>query len=287
MLPLGFALAALIGLSLGMMGGGGSTLTVPIFVYVLGFDPKLAIAMSLPVVGGTSLVGAASHWRAGNVRLRTAALFGVIAMGGAFLGARVAVFIPGAMQLTLLAVVMLAAAISMLRSARRPAAAPTAALESVRDMPLGLLLPVALFVGVLTGVVGIGGGFLVVPALVLLARVSMKQAVGTSLLVIAMNSAAGFAGYLGRVPVPWRFMLAFTAVSVAGILAGTYLVRFVSQRALKGAFAIFLLVMATFILVKNRHVFLGGGTPAKHAARPFPGDDSRTSSVGVPWADRL
>lgn len=250
---LGYTLAALIGLSLGLMGGGGSILTVPIFVYVLGFDPKLAIAMSLPVVGGTSLVGTATHWKAGNVDLRMAGLFGLIAMMGAYLGARLAVFLSGALQLALLAVVMLAAATSMLRSAHR--AAPEAAAERPRTMTPGLLVPVSLGVGLLTGLVGIGGGFLVVPALVLLARVPMKQAVGTSLLVIAMNSVAGFAGYLGHVNVPWGFMFTFTAVSALGIVAGTYLVRFVSQAALKQAFAVFLVVMGTFVLYKNRSAF--------------------------------
>jgi len=256
MLFVGYTLAAVIGLSLGLMGGGGSILTVPIFVYVLGFEPKLAIAMSLPVVGFTSLVGALGHWRAGNVQLRTSILFGAIAMVGAYLGARLAVFIPGAVQLSLLAVAMLAAAISMFRAARRPVAGEAACADGVRAMPVGQLIPVALFVGVMTGVVGIGGGFLVVPALVLLAHVTMKQAVGTSLLVIAMNSASGFAGYLGRVQVPWGFMFGFTAVAVAGILAGTWLVRFVSQRALKQAFAVFLIAMGAFILVKNRQVFV-------------------------------
>ena len=256
---LGFALAALIGLSLGIMGGGGSILTVPIFVYVLGFDPKLAIAMSLPVVGTTSLVGAIGHWKAGNVNLKTAALFGVIAMVGAYVGARLAVFLTGALQLALLAIVMLAAAVSMLRSALRDSPRGDAAAPPERAMSPGLLLPVAIAVGLLTGLVGIGGGFLVVPALVILARVPMKQAVGTSLLVIAMNSLSGFAGYLGRVHVPWGFMAGFTAVAVAGILAGTYLVRFVSQRALKRAFAVFLLVMGTFILYKNRNVFRPSG----------------------------
>lgn len=252
---LGFALAAVIGLSLGILGGGGSILTVPVFVYVLGFDPKLAIAMSLPVVGSTSLIGAIGHWRAGNVNLKTAALFGVIAMVGAYIGARLAIFLTGALQLALLAIVMLAAAISMLRSARRdPARGATAGTEQ-RAMALGFLLPVALAVGLLTGLVGIGGGFLVVPALVLLARVPMKQAVGTSLLVIAMNSASGFAGYVGTVHVPWAFMAAFTAVAAAGILTGTYLVRFVSQRALKQGFAVFLLLMGAFILFKNRSAF--------------------------------
>ena len=267
---LGYALAALIGLSLGLMGGGGSILTVPILVYVLGFEPKLAIATSLPVVGVTSLVGAVGHWRAGNVQLKTAALFGIVAMVGAYLGARLAVFITGAVQLSLLAVVMLAAAISMFRSARRPVAAGSGAADETRRMPAALLFPVALGVGVMTGLVGIGGGFLVIPALVLLARVSMKQAVGTSLLVIAMNSASGFAGYLGRVQVPWGFMLGFTAVAVAGILVGTYLVRFVSQRALKQAFAVFLVVMGTFILAKNRHAFGGNPTPVA-ATSPSPG----------------
>jgi uncharacterized protein len=106
-----------------------------------------------------------------------------------------------------------------------------------------------------TGVVGIGGGFLIVPALVLFGRISMKQAVGTSLLVIAMNCASGFAGYMGRVDIPWIFVLGFTAVAVLGILVGTYLVRYVSQRALKQAFSAFLIVMGIFILVQNRHAF--------------------------------
>ena len=107
----------------------------------------------------------------------------------------------------------------------------------------------------LTGLVGIGGGFLIVPALVILARLPMKQAVGTSLVVIAMNSASGFAGYLGQVDVPWKFMATFTAVAIGGILVGTHLVRFVSQQALKRAFAIFLLLMAGVILYQNRGVF--------------------------------
>jgi hypothetical protein len=253
MLIVGYALAALIGLSLGLMGGGGSILTVPIFVYVLAFDPKLAIAMSLPVVGVTSLVGALGHWRAGNVDLKTAALFGVVAMIAAYVGARLATFLTGAVQLSLLAVIMLAAAISMFRNARRGASA--AGVSEERPASLGLLVPVAVCVGLVTGVVGIGGGFLIVPALVLLGRISMKQAVGTSLLVIAMNCASGFVGYLGRVDIPWMFVFGFTTIAVLGILAGTYLVRYVSQRALKQAFSVFLIVMGSFILVQNRRAF--------------------------------
>ena len=267
MLILGYALAALIGLSLGLMGGGGSILTVPIFVYVLAFDPKLAIAMSLPVVGVTSLVGAIGHWRAGNLNLKTAAIFGVVAMISAYIGARLAVFLSGAVQLSLLAVIMLAAAISMFRNSRRTPAAKTSAPSEERPASLRLLLPVALCVGLVTGVVGIGGGFLIVPALVLLGRIAMKQAVGTSLLVIAMNCASGFAGYLGRVDIPWMFVLGFTTIAVLGILAGTYLVRYVSQRALKQAFSVFLVVMGTFILVQNRKAFSRPAAAAAAAAK--------------------
>jgi len=266
-LLVGYALAALIGLSLGVMGGGGSILTVPIFVYVLGFDPKLAIAMRLPVVGGTSLIGAVSHWREGNVRLKTAALFRVIAMAGAYAGARLAILFSGSLQLALLAIVMLIAAVSMFRSARRDRRVVSNSTPESTAMSLGLLVPVALGVGLLTGLVGIGGGFLVVPALVLLAHVSMTQAVGTSLLVIAMNSLSGLLGYLGQARMPWGFMFGFTAVAAVGILAGTWLVRFVSQAALKQGFAAFLLLMGTFILHKNRGSF-GFATADTPPARP-------------------
>jgi uncharacterized membrane protein YfcA len=263
MLTLGLALATLIGLSLGLLGGGGSILTVPVLVYVLGFAAKPAIAMSLPVVGITSLVGAALHWRLGNVRVPTALTFGVVAMIGAFAGAKLAVLVSGTAQLALLAVVMLAAAGSMLRGNRgvgdaAPAAPPR----------LALLVPVALGVGVLTGLVGIGGGFLVVPALVLLARVPMRQAVGTSLLVIAMNSASGFAGYLGTVDIDWRFLAGFTAAAVAGALAGTALAARVPQVTLKRTFAVFLLVMGGFVLYKNRDAFRTVASSTSSSAVP-------------------
>lgn len=257
---LGYALATLIGLSLGLMGGGGSILTVPIFVYVLGFAAKPAIAMSLPVVGITSLVGAIGHWRAGNVHLRTAAIFGIVAMLGAYLGARLAVFIPGPVQLLTLAVVMLAAAASMLRARPAPVdGAPGSPPDTA--LPLGKIIAVGIAVGVLTGIVGIGGGFLIVPALVVLGRVPIKQAVGTSLLVIAMNSVSGFLGYAGQVEIPWPFLARFTAFAVAGILAGTYLVRYVSPAALKRGFAMFLLVVGAFMLYQNRGVLTGASGP--------------------------
>jgi uncharacterized membrane protein YfcA len=256
---LGLALAVLIGLSLGLLGAGGSILTVPILVYVLGFAAKEAIAMSLGVVGTVSLVGSLTHWRSGNVVPRTALLFGAFAMGGAYLGARLAGRLTGSAQLAIFAGVMLLAAASMLR---RPRYEPPAGGAEPTGLPLPTIGLVGVGVGVLTGLVGVGGGFLIVPALVLLARLPMKQAVGTGLLVIAMNSAAGLSGYVGAVRVPWGFMTLFSAVAAAGTLAGAYLVRFVSQLALRRVFAVFLVVMGGFILYRNRGVVLPGPRPA-------------------------
>jgi uncharacterized membrane protein YfcA len=247
MLALGLALAAVIGLSLGLLGGGGSILTVPVLVYVLGYAAKPAIAMSLPIVGVTSLIGAALHWRRGNVRVGMACTFGLFAMVGAFVGAKLSILLSGGAQLALLAIVMSAAAASMLRTQHD--------LGSTASWRPVLLIAVALGVGVLTGLVGIGGGFLVVPALVLLARVPMRQAVGTSLLVIAMNAASGFAGYVGSVKVDWTFLTEFTAAAVAGAFAGTSLIARVPQPALKRGFAVFLMAVGGFVLYMNRNVF--------------------------------
>lgn len=253
MTAFGLVLAALIGVSLGMLGGGGSILTVPILVYVVGFEAKPAIAMSLAVVGAASLLGAVRHWRDGNVNLRVALIFGIVAMAGTYLGARVSVFFSGEAQLTIFAVVMLAAAVFMFRD-RTPAAVPAAPAES--RMQLAGIGLAAIAVGMLTGIVGVGGGFLIVPVLVLVGRISMKEAVGTSLLVIALNSAVGFYAYLGTVEVPWRFLSLFTAIAMAGILVGTQLVRSVSAASLKRTFSVFLVFMALFILYQNRGVFM-------------------------------
>ena len=251
---IGLALAALIGLSLGLLGGGGSILTVPVFVYVLGYAPKPAIAMSLAVVGATSLFGALSHWRAGNVRFRVAATFGVVAMAGSYLGARLAVFVSGTTQLLIFGLVMLVAAISMLRSA----VGPESVAKTAR-LPASVLIGVALGVGLLTGLVGIGGGFLIVPALALVARLPIKHAVGTSLLVIALNAFTGFAGYLGTVVIDWAMMAGFTSVAIAGVVAGTVLVRFVPAATLRRGFALFLVAMGAFILYRNREAVPGLG----------------------------
>lgn len=247
---IGFLFAAVIGLTLGMLGGGGSILTVPIFVYVLGYGVKQAIAMSLLVVGASALFGAVSHWRAGNVNLRVALLFGAVAMAGTYGGARLAVFFSEAAQLTLFAAVMLLAAFFMLRGPSGKAGQAVSGAEPTR-MPLLLIVAEGLAVGVLTGLVGVGGGFLIVPALVLLGKLPMKQAVGTSLVVIALKSGAGFAGYLGQVEIPWNFVLLFTGVASLGIVSGTRMVRHVPQSVLQRAFAVFLLVIGTFILYQN------------------------------------
>ena len=253
MLTLGFALALLVGLSLGLLGGGGSILTVPIFVYILDIEAKAAIAMSLAVVGGTSLVGALRHGQVGNVNARVALIFGPVAMIGTYLGARLSVFFSGAMQLALFAVVMLAAAFFMLRESL--SALPTPRRPQRPGIALALIVAEGLSVGVLTGLVGVGGGFLIVPVLVLLTGLPMKQAVGTSLLVIALKSFAGFAGYVGQVDVNWLFMAGFTAVAIIGIWVGAHLVQYVSQAVLKRAFAVLLLVMGCWILYQNRAAF--------------------------------
>ena len=247
---LGLVLAALMGLSLGLLGGGGSILAVPILTYVAGFGAKEAIASSLAVVGLTSIFAAVGHWRAGNVNVRVALVFGAVAMGGTYLGARLSVFFSGAAQLFLFAVVMIVAAYFMLREngARPHHKSPDG------RMPYALIVAEGLAVGVLTGLVGVGGGFLIVPALVVLGKVPMKEAVGTSLLVIAMKSTAGFAGYLGQVEIPWGYLALFTAMAVLGSLGGTYLVRRVPQGALEKAFAVFLVAMGVFILYQNRGV---------------------------------
>ena len=177
MTVLGYALALLIGLSLGLLGGGGSILTVPVLHYVLGYPVKETIPMSLVVVGLTSGFGAIGHWRAGTVRWRTALGFGPPAIVGAILGAELGLHVEATTQLTVFAIVLLAAAVSMLRGGM---GSETAALRHDKK-PLPFITLVGALVGVLTGFVGVGGGFLYVPALVLLGGLAMKEAIGTSL----------------------------------------------------------------------------------------------------------
>ena len=246
-----------MGLALGLLGGGGSILAVPIFKYVLGFGAKEAIASSLAVVGVTSLSGVASHWREGNIRLRVALAFGLPAAVGAFVGAKVlAGFLSDAVQLASFAVVMLISAFFMIRDSKGSDGEEVDKSEghSTPRKTLMLLVGAGMAVGILTGLVGVGGGFLVGPALVLLGKVAVKQTVGTSLLVIAANSFSGFAGYLGTVEFRWGILAIFTALATAGSFAGGYLTRFVPQRILKRSFAVFLVLMGLFILYQNRQV---------------------------------
>ncbi len=245
--PLGAALGILVGLTLGLLGGGGSTLTVPIFVYVLGLEAKVAIAGSLAVVGTVSLVGAVRHAQAGSIDLRTALVFGPVAMVGAYGGARGAAFVPGTVQLVLFALVLLTAAAFMLRG--RP---PTPG--EGRVAPPAVVALTALAVGGLTGVVGVGGGFMIVPALVLLLQMPIKRAVGTSLLLIVFNAAAGFAGYVGQVPLPVSLLVSFGVFAMVGIVVGTHLVQYVSPDALRRGFAWFLVVVGLFMIVQNLSV---------------------------------
>jgi hypothetical protein len=244
----GIALSTLIGVSLGFFGGGGSILTVPLMAYVFGLDPKVAIASSLLVVGAASVSAAAQHWRAGNVDGRTALVFGLAGMSGAYGGGRIATFLDGSLLLLMFAVMMAITAVAMWRGRRAPAA------EAVQRAP-GRLVAQGLAVGLFTGLIGAGGGFLIVPALALWAGLPMGRAVGTSLAVIVMNCVAGFAGYASHVSVPWALVAVVTAAAIAGSFAGAALARRVNPASLRRAFAGFVLAMAAVILVREVHVW--------------------------------
>ncbi len=262
----GHLLAIGIGVSLGLLGGGGSVLALPILVYAMGINPKSAIAMSLVVVGIVSLMGAIRHWKNGNINLRTAYIFGSATMLGAFGGAKVATlpFVTGTLQMLLFAILMLVAAGFMIWSSARSTSQAFAHQE--RDLSLYpkpvckhcwlWLVSEGFGVGVLTGLVGVGGGFAIVPALVLLGNIPMKQAIGTSLLIIAMNSGVGLLGYLGRVELNWALIGSFTLAAAVGTVAGTYLAQFVQAKQLQKSFGYFLLAVATFVLFQNRDAFV-------------------------------
>lgn len=259
---LGHVIATAIGISLGLIGGGGSILAVPTLVYVMGVPPKSAIAMSLAIVGTVSFLGAIPHWKLGNIQLKTAGMFGLSTMLGAYVGARLATlpFVTGTLQMMLFGTMMLLAAAFMIRKHPQtdsPVGEPDLELypKPVCRYCWLWLVSEGIGVGALTGLVGVGGGFAIVPALVLLAKVPMKQAIGTSLLVIVLNSIAGFFGYLGRVNLNWELIATFTVAASLGIIAGAYLVRFVQARHLQKAFGYFLLVMSAFIFWQNRTEF--------------------------------
>ncbi|WP_314612864.1 sulfite exporter TauE/SafE family protein [Streptomyces stackebrandtii] len=244
MITLVLVASVLIGVSLGILGGGGSILTVPILVYLAGQDTKEAIATSLFVVGVTSLVGLVPHARAGRVRWRTGLIFGAVSMVGAYGGGRLAEYIPGTALLIAFALMMLATAAAMLRKSRKAKRAKPAH----RELPVKHVIAEGLVVGAVTGLVGSGGGFLVVPALALLGGLPMSVAVGTSLLVIAMKSFSGLAGHLDGVQIDWNLALMVTAAAVVGTLIGSRFAGRIPQDALRKAFGWFVVVMGVFVL---------------------------------------
>jgi len=250
MTTFGALLALAIGLVLGLLGGGGSILAVPTFLYVFHVEPKPAIAMSLVVVGMSALVGFVTHWRQGTVNVRIALLFGVLAMAGSFGGARLAHFVPASAQLALFAAFALTAAVFMLRDSLRPRLAAPG--HDAGPLRFSSLLGVqAVGVGVLTALIGAGGGFLIVPSLVIMANVPVKEAVGSSLLIIAMNAASGVAGYLGQVAFDWALVGWFTAVAAAGALMGTRFMRRVPAARIKQGFAIMILVLGSYLVIRR------------------------------------
>jgi uncharacterized protein len=272
---LGYLASVVIGISLGLIGGGGSILTVPVLVYLFGVEPVVSTSYSLFIVGSTALAGALPKWRAGEVDLKTALIFGLPSIAAVY--ATRAWLVPAIPQqvfsvggfgvtkplllLLLFAVLMVVASISMIYGGRQTAdggrrdASPNRQPSVVSSPPSTVHLPLivleGLVVGVLTGLVGAGGGFLIIPALVLFAGLPMKQAVGTSLLIIAMKSLLGFTGDLGHYQMDWPLLLSVTALAVGGIFIGNALSKRVSGEKLKVGFGWFVLLMGAYMLLKE------------------------------------
>ena len=257
---LGYLGALIIGVVLGLIGGGGSILTVPILVYLMFINPVTATAYSLFIVGVSALVGAIRNIQKGLVDFKTAIVFAIPAFIAVYSTRKFLVpaipdelFTLGSFVLTkniaimlFFAIIMLIASVSMIRNKRD---------ESEQDTVITYNFPLiiieGLVVGVLTGIVGAGGGFLIIPALVLLAKLPMKKAVATSLLIIAIKSLIGFIGDVENLDIDWAFLLKFTAISVAGIFFGIYLSKFINGKSLKKGFGWFVLIMGVYIIFKE------------------------------------
>lgn len=262
---IGLFAAITIGLSLGLIGGGGSILTVPALVYLMHVEPVLATAYSLFIVGLSSLIGSVNYMKKGLVSYKTAAVFAIPSLTAVFLTRKYLVPAIPAEILTLgdfvltkdlaimlfFAIIMVAAAYSMIRSGKKKDAEPG---EIEFNYPL-IILEGAV-VGVLTGIVGAGGGFLIIPALVILAKLPMKMAVGTSLLIISVKSLIGFLGDISERIIDWNFLALFSAFAIAGILIGSFVSKYVPSGKLKGAFGWFVLVMGVYIIAKELMVSL-------------------------------
>ena len=266
---IGYLASILIGISLGLIGGGGSILTVPVLVYLFHVEPVLATAYSLFIVGTSSLVGAWPKYKQGFVNIKTAIIFGIPSIASVYATRKFLVpAIPkelghlGDLAITkslvmmlLFAILMVAASISMIRS--KSTQDNTKEEEQKFNYPM-ILLEGAL-VGVLTGLVGAGGGFLIIPALVMLSKLPMKQAVGTSLLIIAAKSLIGFTGDLGNSEMNWTLLLSVTALAISGIFVGDILSKKIDGNKLKKGFGWFVLIMGVYIITQQLFFPIGGG----------------------------
>ena len=250
---LGGALALLVGFVLGLLGGGGSVLTVPILIYALHVPVKPAIAMSLVVVGLVAFIGFLGHARQRTVSTRVALIFGPPAVAAAYAGARIARQVPPHVQLVLFALFGLTGSALMFRAAMKMSGKPdTAPYEFRADTRTVVLLALeGIGVGLLTGLIGVGGGFLIVPALVFVARLPMRLAIGTSLLVITLNALSGFAGYVGTVPIDWHLVTWFTSIAAVGSIAGTLISKQVPQKRLKEVFGVLLIGVSLYVLYRR------------------------------------
>lgn len=258
----GYIASLLIGVSLGLIGGGGSILTVPVMVYLFGINPVLSTSYSLFVVGSTSLVGAYTNYRKKLVSIKTALLFGMSSITTVYITRKLIIpaiparlFTVGDFVVTqslitmvLFAILMVMASLSMIRSKNKEQNK-----DRIKESKINLskLLMYGVAVGLATGILGAGGGFLLIPTLVLLVGLPMKEAVGTSLLIIAMNSLIGFTGDIGHFPINWLFLMKITAIAIAGIFVGGLLAKRIKGESLKKGFGWFVLVMGTYIIIKE------------------------------------
>ncbi len=253
MTALGTGLALLVGLVLGLLGGGGSVLTVPILIYALHVPVKPAIATSLCVVGLVAFIGFLTHVRQRTVSTRVALVFGPFSVVAAYASARIARYIAEDVQLIAFALVGLAGSVLMFRGTFGKSIGPEApAYEFIVDRrALTLLALQGIGVGLLTGLIGVGGGFLIVPALVLIEKLPMRLAIGTSLLIISMNALSGFLGYAGTVPIDWQLVGWFTGIAAAGSVVGTLISKRVPQQHLRQVFGVLLVGVSLYVLYRR------------------------------------
>ena len=238
--PIVLLLALLIGVSLGALGSGGSIVTLPILVYVAGVEPKAAVGMSMAIVGGTSLIGGYFHWSNGNFVLKPAVLFSATGIIGSYLGSG------GTHLVSSPALMLLFAGLMLVMGARMLVGKDTVRESNVACSPY-LCIPAGFVVGLITGFLGVGGGFLIVPSLIWFARLDAKRAIGTSLGIIAVNSAAGLAGQLRYTHWDWPMTGTFLACSLLGMGLGIPIAKRAPERWLRTAFAIVVLAVAVVI----------------------------------------